>query len=170
MHRFRTAAALLAALPLATVVFAAPAGATTTGTTQGCTPGFWKNHTSQWLESANVRIPTTTRLDAVAGASGQRGLTLFTATAKTGYADTTMLQALSFDGGKGVDGAERILLRAAVASWLNSAHEGVAYPLRRHSPGGTAARVNTALLSQDRESMIALAAQLDTANNLGCPL
>ena len=170
MHRSRRTATLLAALPLALLAVAAPtpASATTVGTTQGCTPGYWKNHTSAWKETARVTIPSSTPLSTVNGAAGQ---TLFSATATTGYGSTTMLQALSFRGGSGVDGAEQILLRAAVASWLNSAHEGIAYPLRRHTKvTGTVPRVNSALLSQDRDTMLTLAAELDRLNTAGCPL
>ena len=150
-----TAAALAAAL-VAPVVAAGPAAATTTGTTQGCTPGYWKNHPASWLETPTQPIPTDKPLS-----------TVFAATKRTGQGSSTMLQALSFRGGSGADGAEQILLRAAVASWLNSAHEGVAYPLVRSA---TLPRVNAALLSQDRAAMLALATELDTFNNLGCPL
>jgi hypothetical protein len=43
----------------------------------------------------------------------------------------TFHTALSFKGGPGLIGPERILFRAAVASWLDAANEGVGFPLRR---------------------------------------
>ena len=151
--------AVVAAAALAVpglVALPSAASATEVGTTQGCTPGYWKNHTAAWLETPTETIPSTRTLG-----------TVFTATTKTGYSSSTMLQALSFRGGSGADGAEQVLLRAAVASWLNSAHEGIAYPLLRSS---TVPQVNAALRSQDRAKMLALATTLDNLNNMSCPL
>ena len=123
---------------------------------EGCTPGYWKNHTSNWEEySPNQKLKT-----------------VFTFPAELAHlGELTLLQALSLKGGSGVQGAARILLRAAVAAFLNAAHEGVGYPYRRFSePGFILADVNSALASLDRSTMLALAADLDRKNNLGCPL
>ncbi len=146
-----TAAAVFAA-----VCAAAPAAQATNIGTEGCTPGYWKNHTESWEE-----YWPTMRLKY-----------LFTLPAElSAYADVTMLQALSFKGGSGNDGAARILLRAAVAAHLNAAHEGVGYPYRRAKlPGNLRATIDAALASGDREQMLQVAAWLDEANNLGCPL
>ena len=84
-----------------------------------------------------------------------------------GLDNTTLVQALSFNGGSGTIGAVRILLRAAVAALLNSAHPDVDYPL---TTAEVIAAVNAALASNDRNTMLALASTLDAANNLGCPL
>ena len=156
----------LAAATLATVALtgalsvAAPAQATNIGSTEGCTPGYWKNHTSSWLESPGFPISTTVTMSK-----------MFPATAGTSFGSVTALEALKGGGGKGVDGATTILLRAATASWLNSAHEQVDYPLRRFAPTtGTVARVDAAVRSHDRATMLALADELDRLNNLGCPL
>jgi hypothetical protein len=121
---------------------------------QGCTPGYWKNHTDSW--------PPT-------GYSPAQKIDTAFANVNTYYptlGNATLLDALSFDGGSGGAGAAEILLRAAVAAVLNASHPQVSYP-------GTAANVisgvNNALL-QTRDPMLALAAQLDADNNLGCPL
>ncbi|MDP9431520.1 MAG: hypothetical protein M3P91_02040 [Actinomycetota bacterium] len=47
------------------------------------------------------------------------------------FSDVTMEEALQGGGGKGVDGAATILFRAAVASYLNAAHDEIGYPYRR---------------------------------------
>jgi hypothetical protein len=66
---------------------------------EGCTPGYWKNHTDSWT----VYSPS------------QSLSSVFAATPAV-YSSTTLLQGLSFNGGNGADGASRILLRAAVAA------------------------------------------------------
>ena len=131
------------------------AGATGTGN-EGCTPGYWKNHTSNWEE-----YTTSTKLK-----------TVFTFPASlASYGELTFLQALNLQGGTGLDGAVRILLRHAVAAFLNAAHEGVGYPYRRFAePGFIQSDVNAALASLNRGTILALAADLDQKNNLGCPL
>jgi hypothetical protein len=121
---------------------------TTTPEGEGCTPGFWKQdqHFDSWP------VPTTTTL---AGAG-------FT---NTGWpAGTTLLQALSFQGGPTVQDAKNILLRAAAAAYLNSL--AVDYPL---TDAEVVSMVNAALASGDRATILALAAVLDANNNLGCP-
>jgi hypothetical protein len=115
---------------------------------QGCTPGFWKQdqHFDSWP------VPTSTTL---AGAG-------FT---NTGFpASTTLLDALSFQGGPGVTGAKEILLRAAAAAYLNSL--ATSYPL---TTSAVVSQVNTALASNNRATILALATTLDNNNNLGCP-
>ena len=83
----------------------------------------------------------------------------------------TFLQALQAQGGTGTVGAARILMRAAVAAFLNAAHEDVGYPYRRFGePGNLYQQVQAALNSLNRNQMLNLAAKLDAANNLGCPL
>ena len=84
-----------------------------------------------------------------------------------GLDNRTLLQALNFRGGSGTTGAARILLRTAVAALLNSAHPDVDYP---RTTAEVIADVNAALASHDRSTMLALAAELDDDNNLGCPL
>jgi hypothetical protein len=145
------------------VALAGPAQAVNIGN-EGCTPGYWKNHPESWQEAGRAAPNTPLTYDHPS--------TAFPPFAPTfdldgdGDADT-FLDALNYKGGSGVAGAERILLRAAVAAWLNAAHEGVGYPLRR---AALVAEVNAAIESGDRQTMLALAAELDRLNNLGCPL
>jgi hypothetical protein len=79
----------------------------------------------------------------------------------------TLLQAMSFKGGSTTTGAAQILLRAAVPALLNAAHPDVDYPL---TTAQIISQVNAALASNDRSTILALAATLDRYNNRGCPL
>jgi hypothetical protein len=117
---------------------------------EGCTPGYWKNHTDSWE-----------------GYAPSQSLSSVFAATPAQYASTTLLQGLSFNGGNGVDGASRILLRAAVAAVLNAANDDVDY---RYTTAEITAQVDAALASGDRARILALAADLDAANNGGCTL
>ncbi len=124
----------------------------------GCTPGYWKNHTENWQETS----PATT--------FGS----LFTK-ARTNVKTLTLAQSLAGGGGGGLDGAALILARAATASWLNAAHDDLGYPWRRAGTGldgrpALVSTVNAAFASGDRATMLELASRLDRDNNLGCPL
>jgi hypothetical protein len=145
------------ALALATggVFATAPAGATNIGN-EGCTPGYWKNHTSNWEEYS----PTNTLDD------------LFEFPEElAAFRTKTLLQGLRLRGGSDLSGGAEILMRASVAAYLNAAHEGLGYPYRRFTdPFNLHEQINAALASLDRDTMINLAAELDAANNLGCPL
>jgi hypothetical protein len=126
-----------------TVIVTVPCG-------EGCTPGFWKTHTALWPDGI---LPTDTIGDYFTGAAP--------------YENTTLLEALSFEGGKNLNGAKRILLRAAVAALLNSASPDVDYVM---STAEVIDAVNEALASNSRSTMLELAGELDEANNAGCPL
>jgi hypothetical protein len=148
-------------LALATLVVAAmPAfnvAAVTTGN-QGCTPGYWKNHTGNWEE-----YTPSTKVGAAFGLP-----------ASSPVANTTLLQALQGGGGSGVSGARTILLRAATAALLNAAHDGLGYPWRRFTgppaPSGFVPVVKNLVLGTDRDAMLSYASTLDKLNNSGCPL
>jgi hypothetical protein len=122
---------------------------------EGCTPGYWKQpqHLDSWL--ATGFSPNQT-LESVFDVPDSFGLD-----------NRTLLQALSFRGGSGTTAAARILLRAAVAALLNSAHPDIDYP---RTTAEVIADVNAALASGNRSVMLALAAELDADNNFGCPL
>ena len=119
----------------------------------GCTPGYWKNHLDSW--------PAT-------GYSPNQALsTVFSAVGLGSLGSKNLKQALEFGGGSTVEKKKQILLRAAVASLLNAAHPGLDF-------GQTAAQViaavNTALATNDKDAILALATDLDDQNNLGCTL
>ncbi len=118
--------------------------------TEGCTLGYWKvwQHHDSWPASL---LP------------GQNLQSVFGPDA---YADT-LLVALDYKGGPGIDGGKRLLLKQAVAALLNATSPSVAYP---QSQAEVIAEVRFALASGDRGLMLALASTLDAYNNLGCPL
>jgi protocatechuate 3,4-dioxygenase beta subunit len=118
---------------------------------EGCTPGYWKvpQHHDSWIPTGYA---TTDSLTSVFGANALNG---------------SLLDGLNFGGGSGVVGAKQILLRAAVAALLNASHPDVNYSLTKQE---VINQVTTALNSGNRGTMLALASQLDTYNNLGCPL
>lgn len=157
MRKKLATAVVLGLLSTTGVTLAGPAQAVNIGS-EGCTPGYWKNHTTNWEE-----YEAGTLVGSVFDFSGAPA-------SVAAYADVTFEEALRLRGGSGLDGATEILLRAAVAATLNAAHEGLGYPLRRAGADGIFAMVNEALASGDREAMLELAAYLDRLNNLGCPL
>jgi hypothetical protein len=117
---------------------------------QACTPGYWKQpqHFGSW-----VGYTQTDTLGSVFSNTGS-------------YSGVTLLAALSFPGGPGLDGARQILLRTAVAALLNST--SINYPL---TTAEVISAANNALGSNDRATMLAVAAQGDAINNaFPCPL
>lgn len=119
----------------------------------GCTPGYWKqdHHFDSWAGY----WPNDT-LEAV-----------FDVPDSLGMDNLTLLDALNFGGGGGVQGGAKILLRAAVAALLNEAHTDFEFAL---SGGSVVSQVNAALATENRNTMLSLASTLDAANNYGCPL
>jgi hypothetical protein len=123
--------------------------------TCGCTPGFWKNHAADWGPTGYS--PNQTVGSVFTGASP--------------YAGSTLMQALRFLGGRGVDGAKQILLRAAVAALLNASHPNVGYGCLGNDPNAVIAFVNTALATGNRTAILTAATFLDNCNNAqDCPL
>ena len=118
---------------------------------KGCTPGYWKQ--SQHFDSWVGWLPT-----AKIG-------TMFSASSNYSLNNYTLLQGLQFKGGPTLAAAAQILLRASIAAELSA--NTVSYPL---SAADIITQVNAALNSYDRETMLGLAARLDSYNNLGCPL
>ena len=121
---------------------------------EGCTPGFWKNHRAAWAPSGF--------------SPGQTAGSVFSAaSAFPTLASKTLLQSLQGGGGSGTAGAARILLRAATAALLNSAHPDLDYP---RTTAAVITAVNAALASNSRSAMLTLATALDNDNQLGCRL
>ena len=119
---------------------------------EGCTPGFWKNHPDCW----ECFSP-----DDLVGEVFDVPMEL------ADLADDTLMDALRYHGGKGIEGAARNLLRQAVAALLNACDPDVNYPM---SVGGVIAAVNDALATLDRGEMLGLKDMFDMYNNLGCPI
>jgi hypothetical protein len=122
----------------------------------GCTPGYWRNHTDDWEPTGYQ--PTQTVGSVFGSAPGE-------------LIGDSLLDAVQYQtrsrARDSLLGAARTLLRAGVAALLDASHPDVDYP---RSAGAVIQAVNAALASGDRNTMLALAGELDDDNNLGCPL
>lgn len=115
------------------------------------TPGYWKNHLTAWPMDYSTEMTLET---------------VFTSTPSE-LVGTTLLQSLRLKGGCRAEGAQQVLMRAGVAALLNSATFGSGeggYPLSMEQ---LISKVNNALNPGNRDSMLSLAEELDSYNNLG---
>ena len=111
------------------------------------TPGFWKQ--TQHLSAWTGYLPNMTISSVFDKAGGLLG-------------GQTLLEALSFNGGTGSKGANKILMRAAVAALLNAEHPEIDYPLATTQ---IIESVNGVINPGDRDEVIDLADELDAFNN-----
>jgi len=129
---------------------------------QGCTPGFWKNpkHFALWVGITPTQTVGSLFTIQPTFADGSSGSV---------PANSTMAQGLAFQGGSSLNGASQILLRAAIAGVLNANNPNVSYSM---TASQIVSSVNAALASNDRNTILNLASQIDSANNgqAGCPL
>lgn len=140
-----TTTAEVTVTPGITVTTTPPAG-------EGCTPGFWKNHTSAWVGyTTGQDLDTVFNLGVFDGALG----------------DDSLLEALNYGGGSTNTDAARILLRQAVAALLNASHPDVDYP---QTTASIIAAVNAALASNDRATILAAKDIFAGQNEAGCPI
>jgi len=142
---------------------------------EGCTPGFWKrlakDGSSGWLAlTMSSYVPTgyspDDRLVDV--------LTFGTQITEQWWSDIqnmTMLDALEFHGGDGVEGGVRIFLRAAVAGLLNAAAYHTQNIYYIWWPYYKVTIVEGLLANgTTRDDFIGMAGAIDYWNNLGCPI
>ncbi len=120
---------------------------------EGCTPGFWKNHTNIWPPTGY--------------SPGQTLESVFNVPDSLGIDNDTLMDALEYGGGPGTLGMAKNLLRQAVAALLNSAHPDINYSM---STSQVISQVNAALASGSRSTMETLKNKLDMFNSLGCPI
>ena len=113
------------------------------GQPNGCTPGYWKNHESQWAETPYAPGDD---FDTVFGVD---------------FLDPneTLHQVASL-GQLGAFGAHY------VAALLNASHPGTNYPL---SEAEVLAQVQQALLAGDTDTLESLKDVLEAFNEAGCP-
>jgi hypothetical protein len=129
-------------------------GTTSTGTTEtqppgggGCTPGYWKNHTEDWVGFAPSQLVSDVFSNAGSLGSG------------------TLLAALSAGGGSSLTAAKALLIQHAVAALLNSTHPDVDYAF---TTAQVIAWTSEALASTDRDAILSLKNLFDAENNRGC--
>ncbi|HEX2602591.1 MAG TPA: hypothetical protein VHL32_10845, partial [Gemmatimonadaceae bacterium] len=128
-------------------------------TGNGCTPGYWKQtqHFASWVQTGLK--PT----DLVSSVFSQSSLYSLSGKKLSAY---SLVDGLGFKGGSDLSGAAQILLRAGIAGELNARY-GMNYPM---TASEIVTAVNNALASGNRDTIIALATQIDSNNNLGCQL
>jgi hypothetical protein len=142
--------------------------------TEGCTPGFWKRLAKDgptgWLAlTTSSTVPSGYSPDDVLGDVLTFG-TQITEPWWTDIQEMTLLDALKFHGGDGVEGAVRIFLRTAVAGLLNAAasHNMMIYywnwPYYKSLVDGVLTNGTT------RDDFLGQAMSIDYWNNLGCPI
>jgi hypothetical protein len=120
----------------------------------GCPAGLWNREAGLWG-------PTGLTV-------GQRVMNVFREANEYGPAGAaTVRTALRFREGPGLLGAAKRLLAAGVAAVLNAGHPKIEYPLTQVQ---VVTRVDTALRNDDVAEILALAAELEDANEAGCPL
>ena len=133
------------------LIAAAPGHSWNEEATEGCTPGYWKNHTESWVgftpdQTLGSVFTFPNAADPLAGA--------------------TLLDALSFKGGPTVEDKEALLLHHAVAGLLN-ASAGLDYAL---SVRGVIKTANRSLARHRAAKYERVKNEFDEVNNLGCPL
>ena len=159
----------------AAAMLASPAHATNIGD-EGCTPGYWKNHTTNWpgADPADDDFGNVSVTAAGATMGDLFGHAKLTNTGLASFDGTTIQTALSLKGGPGVSGAAEILFRAASAAWLNAADDRLNYAFRRFPNGDGISDIYTMVRDAlgSRAAMLGVATTLDDANNGagGCPL
>jgi hypothetical protein len=122
--------------------------------TGACGLGYWKNHLYAWEPTGYAPA------DSVGG--------IFSCPPElSSLGDDTLMDALRYPGGNGVEGGARLLLRTAVVAVLNASHPDVNYSL---SVAEISAAVDAALASLDRRTMQECRHEIDQHNSQGCPL
>ena len=113
----------------------------------GCTPGYWKTHTEDW----------------VGYTPGQTVGSVFSNAGSLG--SVTLLAALKNGGGDTLTAAKALLIHHAVAALLNSTHPDVDYAF---TTAQVIAWTSEALASTDRDAILSLKDLFDAENNRGC--
>jgi hypothetical protein len=131
--------------------------------TEGCTPGFWKNHPDCWRcydEATLVSDVFTVLSDSnYSYADYSDG--------KCDFDANTLKQSIRYKGGTGVFGAARNLLRHASAAIQNACSQDVGYPL---TVDGVIDMVNDALASEKVGTINGAKNLLAMFNEYGCPI
>ena len=133
---------------------------------EGCTPGFWKNHTDQWMGfTPEMTLGFVFEQYWLDPDQSPGPYWVWPAELMDLY-DDPLFVALEYKGGPDLYGGARIMFRHAVAALLNAAHPDVdaldVYTVIR----GT--RIALSSLSRDR--MLMKAGAFEFFNELGCPL
>jgi hypothetical protein len=119
----------------------------------GCTPGYWKQ--TQHFDSWPAGVQPATSFESVFGPIPGDS--------------PSFLDALQGGGGSGLEGALKILRRAAAAAYLNAAQPDNLLNYG-YDPTFLVFVVNQVANSGDRNLILQVAAAIDDLNNRGCTL
>jgi len=119
---------------------------------EGCTPGYWKNHPECW-ECFDPETPLCDVFMVPGDLANE-------------FCDDTLMEAMNYGGGGGLEGMARNLFRHATAALQNACDQHVAYPL---SVEGVIEAVNEALDSGEKQIIEELKDILAMYNEAGCP-
>ncbi|MHC5184267.1 MAG: COG1470 family protein, partial [Planctomycetota bacterium] len=108
---------------------------------EGCTPGFWKNHTDCWCDAYTPDMLVSEVWTAL-----QDPNYVSITDSKSNFATDTLMDSIRYRGGGGLAGTTRNMLRHATAALLNACSDNVAYPV---SVGDIIDGGNTALATED---------------------
>jgi hypothetical protein len=127
---------------------------------QGCTPGFWKanadkKQSNAWPIDPNTKLGTIFTIPPCLSGCTQD------------FANLTLRQALSLQGGNSLCEKAETLLRIATGSFLNASSSCVQFNL---NAAALQAEVNAVLASCDANQFTTESTKLDGFNNQGCPL
>ena len=129
---------------------------------KGCTPRFWKENSGCWCSAYAPDTPVSivfTALQSPAYASY--------ADEKCDFDADTLLDALNYRGGRGLEGAARNLLRHATAALLNICNDNVNYPVWEAL---IIDLTNAVLATEDTDFIQELHSVLAEFNDYGCPI
>lgn len=137
------------------------------GDGEGCTPGYWKNHTANGWP-----IAVTTVLGTVCGTAQASDLGPFNFGPPTpppaevrDLACDTFLTALQYGGGSSLKEKAQIMLRAAAAAYLNALQFPGTFLLTDTEVISLVDGVLSLAIPQDPQDYVNLGTSLDSANN-----
>jgi hypothetical protein len=131
--------------------------------TEGCTPGFWKNHPDCW----GCYTPETLVSEVFTVLGDPNYLYAAYSDSKSDFDADSLMEAMNYKGGTGVAGATRNLLRHATAALQNACNQNVQYPL---TVDGVIDMVNDALDSENVATINGAKNLLAMFNEYGCPI
>ena len=129
---------------------------------EGCTPGYWKNSTGCWCS-------TYAPEQLVSSVFGELLFAPYLTQddKKSTFSTDSLMDALKYGGGRGLEGATRNMLRHATAALLNACNDEVYFG---YSPQAVIDQTNAALLSKDIATIILQHEVFSGLNEQGCPI